>query len=223
MTVSNPDSSETKPYNCLRKVISRPSSTSFCASPEEHPSHSSFTAALLSLSPTRQKTKWSELVHGWVVSLSLLLLNYLFLDWGRWKISELFILTASEELKGLLEVVQELFCACHCGAWDLQWSLAVHRVERLEIYIQIIQLPYSRAVNMRGVTVKCQVEAVRVQAPDTSLLDIKSRVTWLWQTFSEGRGDCPLGTSAQVLTDSVSPCLNCLQVTQELPNCGIVF
>lgn len=224
MTASNPDSSETKPHSCLLGKLSQdPPAPHLVHPPEEHPCHSSVTAALFFLPSTRQKTKWSELGHGWVVSLSLLLFNYLFLGWGRWKTGELFIiLSGSEELKGLRQVVQELFCPCHCGVWDLQWRLAVHRVERLEIYIQIIQLPYSTAVNMRGVTMERQVETVRVQAPDTSLLDIKSRVIWLWQPFSEGRGDCPLGTLALVITGSVSPCLNCLQVTQELPSRGVV-
>lgn len=53
-----------------------------------------------------------------------------------------------------LEEVHELFRACHCGVWDLKWSLALHRFEKLETNLQIKKLPASKYIE--GRTVECQ-------------------------------------------------------------------
>lgn len=50
--------------------------------------------------------------------------------------------------------VQELFCTCRGGVWGLKWSLAVHRVERLETNLQIKKLLHREYVE--GRTVECQ-------------------------------------------------------------------
>jgi len=47
------------------------------------------------------------------------------------------------------EEIQELFCACHCGFWDLKQSLAVYRVERLETNLQTEKFPCSNYVEGR--------------------------------------------------------------------------